>query len=654
MRVKSLAKAFVLFAWIQAAAGAEEVVFRIRAVDGQSAQVSVEKQVLGKTGEDLTFDTTGYPEPVYLDIVLSRPGAIPTLHTLPVEVENGRWEPEPLGLCQPVNPIHLRTEPSAETVFRENRDGQLIPAGKDALLMLSTGVVAPRQAFVPQEVVVVLQSPGYQAKRITLPASVWFAKSYPASGQPPLVLEPAYGLSAWWTRTGSQNLGLLLATVALAGLCIGLLRLRYHYLRQIEESHKDLSLWVDRLNTFVDGSRELATPVKVEDLVELVKVQARRLTACEWEWIEIVDPDFRCLETEVGESAQKNVVTHLSGHSDRPLHLGKVAESTFSEMADVATSILALPLRFKNQYRGFVLVASHKTSAFSETDREALGVLCFQLAGTVERLRLHAETVEAYQKLAESEAQLVESAKMAAVGQLAAGVAHELNSPLNAINLGIQMAQRNLAEKPQIAEKRLGLAATATQRASDIVAKLLYFSREGLQDSQKVSLNSLWDDALALVKLDLRQDDITVERQTDLEQTIVANQTELIQVLSGLILNARDAIVRGTDISRKIRVESILTERGLELSVIDWADGVSDEIKSRIFEPFFTTKNMGDGTGLSLSVNQKIAERHGGQILLTSPSHPTKFTLLLPLPNGDSETALTVEEPNPTDPVEAD
>lgn len=408
----------------------------------------------------------------------------------------------------------------------------------------------------------------------------------------------------------------------------------FFYLKQIEANHKDLSLWVERLNTFLEGSRELATPVKVESLADLVVIQARRLTRCQWVWVEFHNPDYRWLETDLTESATVRMTQHLSQQSDRPLHLHDVASSSFEDFTSVAKSLMAIPLRFKNEYRGFVLVAGDTTWAFSETDREALEVLCFQLAGTVERLRLHAETVEAYHRLAESEAQLVESAKMAAVGQLAAGVAHELNSPLNAINLGIQMAQRNLSENPTIAEKRLNLAATATQRASDIVAKLLYFSRGGLQDAQEIALGSLWEDALGLVALPLSQEKILMEREIDLECHLIGNRTELLQVLSSLLLNSLDAINKAADAPKKIRIKTEKTERGLELSVIDWAGGVEPDIESRIFEPFFTTKNMGDGTGLSLSVNQKIAERHEGTLTLESPRNPTKFTLILPWTEG--------------------
>lgn len=617
---------------------AEELRLRIETKDGKPAEVSVEGNVIGRTGETLTFDISNYPKPVFLDVVLSRPEYLPTLHSLEVEAVDGVWQPEPLGLCKQVNPVALVTKPPDVRLFREKRDGSLVPVGQNSQLLLTVDRLPPGQPFVPQSVILVLEKPGYQKQRIVAPASIWTVDSFPPQGEMPIILEPSYGLGAWWIRTGSQNIGMLLGVGLIIFLILGMIRLRYHYLKTIEANHKDLQVWVERLDTFVEGSRELATPLKMESLTSKAAIQARRLTRSEWEWVEFIRPNYRHLETALSEQGVEAITHHLSQHPDRPLHLDVVNGTSFSELRSAATSILAQPLKLKDEYRGFVLVASTEASAFSETDRQALGVLANQLAAAVERLRLHAETVEAYHKLAESEAQLIESAKMAAVGQLAAGVAHELNSPLNAINLGIQMAQRNLSKNPTIAEKRLNLAGTATKKASDIVSKLLYYSREGLQESQEIAIESLWDDALGLMNLQLTQDEISVSRGPRVKTIIVGNQTELTQVLTSLLMNARDAILKSPDAPREISICSNLTDRGLELSVSDQGQGVSDEIRSRIFEPFFSTKNLGgEGTGLSLSVGRKIAERHCGELLLDSSGQPTIFTLVLPQPATNSE-----------------
>lgn len=227
VKLRSLAKVLLLWVLVQALASAQEITFRILADDGEPAGVSVENKLLGSTGEDLIFDISAYQRPVFLDVVLSRPGFLPTLHSLQVDEHNGRWQPGPLGLCRPVNPIRLRTEPEAKIIYREKRNGQLSPGGQDSLLLLSAGPLPPRQAFVAKEVTVVLESPGYQPKRVVLPAAVWFADSYPAEGEAPLVLEPAYGLQAWWKRTGSQNLGVLLLFTLLALLLVAALRLPF-------------------------------------------------------------------------------------------------------------------------------------------------------------------------------------------------------------------------------------------------------------------------------------------------------------------------------------------------------------------------------------------------------------------------------------------
>lgn len=602
----------------------EFIELKINAVDGLNARVEINDTPLGETGTFHKFDISKYRKPVGLDVVLipQAKGYVTSYHRLTLPDDVSQFESAPLEVYKILRVVELRVDPGAELIKIE-RNGTTELAGSNSQLNLE--VKNRLQPFQALPLTLVLEQPGYLPTRITdVPPEIWGATVYPAEGKPPLKMVKDPSLAGWWTRTTRESLFPFIVIVLLFISGLALARVRYHYLKRIETAHRDLKVWVERLNAFVDGSQNLAAPIDPEKMAQEAFLQARRLTGANRSLFRLMESDI--LESEPGELSTEKAAEYFAWleEKNQPLRIDSVKHSKFPPLYSTDHSLAGVPLMFKGEYKGALLLTKPAQNYFSVTDENALMVLAFQLAGAAERVKLHADTVEAYEKLAESEAQLIQSAKMAAVGQLAAGVAHELNTPLGAISMGLEMGQNLLHKNPDKAKKRLQLAASATEKAEKIVSKLLYYSREAKVDKTVFTLGQLVDDTLNFISFQLDQDGITVTNKADTEQKLEANLHEMNQVLTNLILNARDAVLSG-DYKKEIEIESRVENGQVELIVRDYGPGVSADIEGSIFDPFFTTKNMGDGTGLGLSVSSRIVEHHGGTLTLRNQASPTEF-----------------------------
>ena len=262
------------------------------------------------------------------------------------------------------------------------------------------------------------------------------------------------------------------------------------------------------------------------------------------------------------------------------------------------------------------VVVLQRQQAYSEEDRQFAAVLGYQVALTLRNARLRQEALQAYSQLQANQAQMVESSKLAAVGQLAAGMAHELNTPLATVLMAVEMAQLE-ASSPQSREN-LELARRQVQRAQALIEKVLYYSRDARAGSQPCQLNDIVQDTLLLVEGQLRQAKVQLQLQPAELPPVVANANELQQVVLNLVLNARDALEGRPD--PRLLVATRSSPGGVELLVEDNGCGMTPEVQQRVFEPFFTTKEPGRGTGLGLSISREIIEHHAGKLQLIS--HP--------------------------------
>jgi PAS domain S-box-containing protein len=235
------------------------------------------------------------------------------------------------------------------------------------------------------------------------------------------------------------------------------------------------------------------------------------------------------------------------------------------------------------------------------------------------------------------EEQLQISEKMASIGLLAAGVAHEVNTPLTGISSFTQMLLQG-SEPDDPKTKVLEKIERQTFRAAKIVNGLLNLARPAQVDSGPVDLNAVINDVLALLEHQLRTGSIQVRKELSAEPPIVqAIEYKLQQVFLNLFLNARDAMPKGGWLTIVTRGG----EREASVDVADTGSGIPPDHLSRIYDPFFTTKDIGKGTGLGLSITYGIVQEHGGGMTCESVvGQGTRFSITLPLAGSRVAAAL--------------
>lgn len=225
------------------------------------------------------------------------------------------------------------------------------------------------------------------------------------------------------------------------------------------------------------------------------------------------------------------------------------------------------------------------------------------------------------------ERQILRSQKLAAVGLLAAGIAHEINNPLSGV-VGYSKLLLERPLQPEIRE-RVEKIAQSGERCRKIVEGVLLFSRQ--QDGgvrRQVDLRALLDRVLAIGEYQWRMHNVRIIRELDEPASVMADADQIEQVVLNLLSNAVDAMPRGGAVRLRLAAPP---GGGASLTVADEGHGIPEEIQARIFDPFFSTKEIGKGTGLGLAISYGIVHDHGGDIVVDSaPGRGAAFTVTLP------------------------
>lgn len=257
----------------------------------------------------------------------------------------------------------------------------------------------------------------------------------------------------------------------------------------------------------------------------------------------------------------------------------------------------------------------------------------------------HTELRDAYVRLEKANAEmalmqetLVQSGKLAALGELAAGIAHELNQPLTAVKGFAQEAhavlQADGSDARDIASAHIHEVLSAAGKMQKIIAHLRNFSRKSTEDFEWVDVHSVIEESLVMLDKQLKSRGIVVERQfqRDLPK-IYCNPFQIEQVFINLATNARDAIEAKKESSGRISIATSKSPEGMV--VVRYEDngmGIPENVRSKIFNPFFTTKEVGKGMGLGLSISYGILSRINASILVeSSPGKGSVFTVKLPV-----------------------
>ncbi len=335
------------------------------------------------------------------------------------------------------------------------------------------------------------------------------------------------------------------------------------------------------------------------------------------------------------------------------------------EVFDQLEVELLVPIQFRDRLLGVIAVGQKLSGdRLTADDRQLLGTLANQSSVAIENARafdqianlnatLEARVEARTRELRETQAQLMQSEKMRSLGQLVAGVAHELNNPIGFVHANLHLlneymrrmvdAQRRGEDTTRIEgaiEKLLARSREGTERVKQIVADLRTFSRMDRAELADVDLNEEIDRTLGLMEARFR-DKIRVERDYGELPTVRCYAGQLNQVFMNLVGNACDAMSQGGT----LRIKTRAVPAGVRVEIHDDGEGIPPELQARIFEPFFTSKPVGQGTGLGLSISYGIVERHGGRMLLGSaPGAGTTFVVELPLvanpPEGLPESTL--------------
>jgi two-component system, NtrC family, sensor kinase len=231
-------------------------------------------------------------------------------------------------------------------------------------------------------------------------------------------------------------------------------------------------------------------------------------------------------------------------------------------------------------------------------------------------------------QLIDAQKQIYQAEKLASIGRLASGVAHEINNPLNGIKSCIY-AIKNDPDNPVLYKQYVELIDEGLIYIENIVNKLIGFARQQSKVVDEVNINEVISKSISLLDFKLSRKHINLNLVLDEKLSLIKADPQLLQeVCMNLIINSYDAISPGGFIEIKT---GNMDNGKVYFSVQDNGTGIKEEELKHIFDPFFTTKGPGEGTGLGLSVSQGIIESHGGKIEVTSiPEKETKFTVILP------------------------
>ncbi len=244
-------------------------------------------------------------------------------------------------------------------------------------------------------------------------------------------------------------------------------------------------------------------------------------------------------------------------------------------------------------------------------------------------------------EMVEKDNQLIQASKMTTLGQMSAGIAHELNQPLNAIKMGSEFLEMMIENNEKIPEKDLfhivREVSSQVDRAVDIILRLRDFGRKADFTKEKIIINDPIKSVLDIIGRQLRLQNINIELYLEDDiPPILAHHNRMEQVIFNLLTNARDAIIHrletgGQSNDDRIIIKSLSRADRVIVSVSDTGIGIDPGVKKKIFEAFFTTKKMGEGMGLGLSITSGIVEDYGGDIKIESPEgQGTTFKLSFP------------------------
>jgi signal transduction histidine kinase/putative methionine-R-sulfoxide reductase with GAF domain len=414
------------------------------------------------------------------------------------------------------------------------------------------------------------------------------------------------------------------------------------YARRYEQLHTNIR----QLEAVRETSLDIGKDLDLEVLMKRVVNRVLNLIDARGAELGLVEDKEKLIRVIVSENPWQDYTGYtfpfMSGVAGRIAALGEpLAVADFnvwggrkdSTHKAPFTTVAGVPLKLSGEVIGTLTVQDDRPSrAFGPEDIKTLELLAPQISIFIRNARLYQELEEGIEAQRLAEERLIRSARLAAIGEMAAAIAHELNNPLTTVTGFTELILESMSEdSPEFED--LTLVLEEAQRSRSVVRRLLDFSRQGEIMKVEADVNEVISMALALIHHIAQTSgiEIRVEMWDDLP-LISIDRNQIQQVFLNLIHNAIQAMPNGGELLLQTLLENLEDGEWVAVIVKDTGVGISKEDLDKVFEPFFTTKPSGEGTGLGLSVSYSIVSGHGGHIDVESKKGKgSTFTVWLPV-----------------------
>lgn len=403
-----------------------------------------------------------------------------------------------------------------------------------------------------------------------------------------------------------------------------------------------------------ESSKAIFSTIKLNELLEIIIDLVLKIHQADEGSLMLLDENQRLsiaasrgIPEETARQTHLEIGERISGlvaKEKRPLLLIDGLER-YPELKGIPNnsrirSSIICPLICNQELMGVLNLSRTKTVVnFIPSDLQSVCIFAAQAALAILNAKLYENLRKAYQNLEEAQDELVHTEKLAAIGRLVAGVAHELNNPLTSVIGYSQLALESPGDQEEM-RHRLSTIFEQAQRCSRIVKDLLIFARRKNLELQQVNLCELLDESVDGLSIEFNKMDVKVLRNYSQEPVhLRADPQSIKEVFTNILSNSCDALEK-VERERRIEISVSKLDGKVRISFSDNGPGIPKKIVNKIFDPFFTTKDVGKGTGLGLSLSYGIVKKHGGDLTVQSEvgqgaSFIIELPVNLPMPAND-------------------